>query len=113
MVAMRRRAERLREGAHKVIEAQIDEFCESRQRNLLREMLLDEFDHPFLLPFWQAAANWACRGGGRSFLVEEFGVQPRRHSLRILVPRTLGISSLRLWRFQCGPEPSARLKIEQ
>src|SRR5882724_12266445 len=50
VVAMRRRAEGLREGARKMIKAQIDEFCESRQRNLLREMLLDEFGHAFLLP---------------------------------------------------------------
>jgi hypothetical protein len=43
MVAMRGHAERLGEGASKVIEAQIDESRESGQRNVLGKMFLYEF----------------------------------------------------------------------
>src|SRR5712675_1143429 len=71
VVAMRRRAEGLREGARKMIQAQIDEFCQSRQRNLFREMLLDEFGHAFLLPRRQAAARRSRGGGCHPFQSEE------------------------------------------
>ena len=52
MVVMRRRAEGLLEGAREMTEAQIDELCESVQRNSLREMFLDELHHALLLPRW-------------------------------------------------------------
>ena len=61
MVAMRRRAERLREGARKMVEAEINELGESCQRNVFRKMLLDEFYHALLLPRGQAATNRPCR----------------------------------------------------
>src|SRR4051812_12503005 len=70
VVAMRRRPKRLRKGSRKVIETEINELCESGQRNVFREMLLDEFGHALLLPCRQAATNWADCGGFRSFQSE-------------------------------------------
>ena len=96
MVAMRRRAEGLRKGARKMIEAQIDKFCESRQRNFLREMLFDEFDHPFLLPCWQTAASRSRRGGCRSFQSEELVHQHEAQGIRIFAAPRIGIPDFRL-----------------
>src|SRR5712671_2002585 len=96
VVAMRRRAEGLREGARKMIKAQIDEFCESRQRNVLREMLLDEFDHAFLLPCWQAAAHRSRCGGCRSFQSEELVHQHQAQGVRIFAAPRVGIADLGL-----------------
>src|SRR5882762_11938879 len=91
VVAMRRRAEGLREGARKMIQAQIDELCESRQRNFLREMLLDEFDHALLLPCWQAAANRSRRGRCRSFQSKELVRQHEAQGIRIFAAPRIGI----------------------
>src|SRR5262249_60838811 len=62
MVVMWRRAERLLEGAGKMIRAEVDQFCERGQRNLLGEMLLDEFHYALLLPHRQAATMRRCCG---------------------------------------------------
>src|SRR6476660_3750635 len=96
METMRRRAEGLREGARKMIKAQINEFCQSRQRNVLREMLLDEFDNALLLPCGQAAANRSRRGGCRSFQSEELVHQHEAQGLRIFAAPRVGIADLGL-----------------
>src|SRR5205807_3738277 len=72
MVTMRRHAEGLGEGARKMVKAEIDKLGESGQRNLLREVLLDEFDDAPLLPRRQAATNRSRCSGCRSFQSDQF-----------------------------------------
>src|SRR5258706_16315965 len=94
MVAMRRHAEGLLEGARKMIEAQMDQLRESGQRNILREMLLDEFRHALLLPHWQAATKRPRRSGCRSFQADEFVHQHETQGLRIVAGTLNGIPNL-------------------
>jgi len=72
MVAMWRHPEGLSEGARKMVEAQIDESGESRQRNIFREVIVDKFRQPLLLPRWQAAAKPPHHVGRRMFQSGEF-----------------------------------------
>ena len=81
---MRRYPEGLPEGMRKVKEAQIDQLCESGQRNLFREMLVDEFRQPLLLPGRQTAAKRPCRCGCRLLQSDEFVNQHDAQRLYIL-----------------------------
>src|ERR1700730_299470 len=96
MVAMRRTAEGLLEGGGKMIEAQMAQLCESGQRNILREMLLDEFRHALLLPHWQAATKRHRRSGCRSLQADQFVHQYDAQRLRILAANPVGIPTLGL-----------------
>ena len=82
MVVMRRYTERLLEGACKVTEAEIDEFGQIGQRNIVSEMLFYEFRDTFLLARGQAASkHWF---GFRSFqsgqFVHQHEAQNPRHT---------------------------------
>jgi hypothetical protein len=72
MVAMRRHAEGLLEGACKMKEAQVNELREGGQRNFLGEMPFDEFHQALPLPRRQAATKWPRRFGCRAFRSNEF-----------------------------------------
>ena len=84
MVTMRGHAEGLGEGARKMVKAEIDELGESGQRNLLREVLLDEFDDAPLLPRRQAATNRSRCSGCRSFQSDQFVHQHEAQGFCIL-----------------------------
>ena len=101
---VRRHPEVLREGARKMIKAQIDEARESSQRNRLREMLLDEFDYAFLLPRRQAATHLSRRSGCRSFQPDEFMHQHEAQGLCILAAARVGAADLGLEFERCFPD---------
>src|SRR5271168_1437414 len=104
MIAMRRHAEGLLEGSRKVIEAQIDELCERGQRDLLREMLIDEFYYAFLLPNWQTTTKAPHRSRCRSFQSSEFVHQHEAQSLHIRPARWIGVSDFGLELEGCVPK---------
>src|ERR1700733_14587366 len=111
MVAMRRHAEGLLEGACKMKEAQVNELCESGQRNFFGEMLFDEFRHAFPLPRRQAATKRPHGFGCCAFQPVKFKHQYEAQGLCVLAAPWVGIPDFGL-KFECSI-PDGLIEEEQ
>src|SRR6202012_3388481 len=111
MVTVRGHAERLGEGACKMIEAKIGEFREDRQRNVLGKMFLDEFGEALLSPRRQAATDRPCGTVFCSFESEELMDKHDAQGLGILTAARICIADLSL-EFERGV-PNRLIEEEQ
>src|SRR5271170_5663556 len=111
MVAMRRHAEGLLEGACEMKQAQVYEFRESGQRNVFGEMLFDEFHHAFPLPRRQATTKRLHGFGCRAFQSAKFMHQYEAQGLCVLTAPWVGIADFGL-QFE-GSVPHRLIEEEQ